>query len=335
MHPDRIKPLPSVQTNVIEDDEGKESTNFQHKVHMYSSGPRIIPPEVLVPLPRVQNVQSLRVDKRGPSSNLISRGKKTFMPLYALKSQFQKNHEANAVTHQISGVAQEYSHLIKGQEIKIWKRSFANELGQLAQGIQGVKGTNTVIFILKYQVPKDKKVTYGKIVFKVKPEKEENDPTRLTVGGNLLDFTGNLSDPTVSVTTAKCVFKSVVSTPGAMFLLADIKHFYLNNILPDPEFMRIPLKIIPQEIIDAYKLTAPVDNHGCIYMCIKKGVYDLKQAGIIANQELVKHMAPFVYHPVQHTPGLWVHDSIKTIFSLVVGNFYVQYCSTENADIFF
>ena len=98
--------------------------------------------------------------------------------------------------------------------------------------------------------------------------------------------------------------------------------------------MRIPLKKIPQEIIDAYNLTALVDNQGWIYMLIKKGMYVLKKAGIITNQELVKHMAPFGYHPVQHTPGLWVHDNINTIFCLVVDNFCVQYFSTKNANHF-
>ena len=125
----------------------------------------------------------------------------------------------------------------------------------------------------------------------------------------------------------------MVSTPGARCLLANIKHLYLNNILPEPEFMWIPLKTIPQEIIDAYKLTALVDNQGWIHMRIKKGIYGLKQAGIIANQELVKYMAPFGYHPVQHTPGLWVHDSRK-FFSLVIGDLCVQYFSTEDYDHF-
>ena len=69
-------------------------------------------------------------------------------------------------------------------------------------------------------------------------------------------------------------------------------------------------------------------------MFIKKGMYCLKQASIIANQELVKHMAPFGYHPVKHTPGLWVHNSRKTLFSLVVDDFCVQYSSTEDADHF-
>ena len=98
--------------------------------------------------------------------------------------------------------------------------------------------------------------------------------------------------------------------------------------------MRIPLKIIPQEIIDAYNITELIDDQGWIYMRIEKGMYGLKKAGIISNQELVKHMAPFGYHPVQQTPGLWVHDNKKTIFSLVVDDFSVQYSSTENSEHF-
>ena len=83
-------------------------------------------------------------------------------------------------------------------------------MGQIYQGIREVKGTNTVMFIPKSTVPKDKKVTYGKIVCETKPEKEEKERTRLTVGGNLLNFTVNIRSPTAFVTTAKYVFNSVV-----------------------------------------------------------------------------------------------------------------------------
>ena len=41
---------------------------------------------------------------------------------------------------------------------------------------------------------------------------------------------------------------------------------YLNIILQDPKFMRIPLKIIPQEIIDTYDIKALVVDQGWIYM---------------------------------------------------------------------
>ena len=130
--------------------EGKEPTNYQHKVHIFPSGPHIIPPEVPIPLTRVNTAQPPRLDKGGPISNLISRGNKNPPPRYALTAQFQKTCEADSVTNQIYGVAQEYRYLIKSPESKIWERSFANKLGHLAQGIRDFKGTNTIIFIPKF-----------------------------------------------------------------------------------------------------------------------------------------------------------------------------------------
>ena len=69
-------------------------------------------------------------------------------------------------------------------------------------------------------------------------------------------------------------------------------------------------------------------------MSIEKGVCGLKQYRFIANQELEKNMPAFGYHPVKHTRGLWVHDSKKTLFSLVVEDLCVQYFSTEDSDYF-
>ena len=97
-------------------------------------------------------------------------------------------------------------------------------------------------------------MTYGRLVCDIKEHKSKTHQIRLTVGGNLLDFPGLLSTPTATVTTAKCLFNSVISTPGAKCLVADVNHFYLNNDLPDPEYMNLHLHIIPQEIIDEYAL---------------------------------------------------------------------------------
>ena len=57
-----------------------------------------------------------------------SKGKKNPLPLYALTAKSPKTHEANAAAHKISGVTQEYMHLIKGPERKIWERDFVKEL---------------------------------------------------------------------------------------------------------------------------------------------------------------------------------------------------------------
>ena len=62
----------------------------------------------------------------------------------------------------------EYRHLIKSPTHKdTWTRSFANELGRLAQGVaQREKGTNTTLFRSYAQISTDRRkdVTYGRIV---------------------------------------------------------------------------------------------------------------------------------------------------------------------------
>ena len=66
--------------------------------------------------------------------------------------------EAKSVTHPITGQSQEYHHLIRGDKKEIWRKSFANELGKLAQGVGNrIDGTNTIFFEKKYAVPKGKK----------------------------------------------------------------------------------------------------------------------------------------------------------------------------------
>ena len=75
----------------------------------------------------------------------------------------------------------------------MWKKSLANEFGRLAQGVSNrIDGTSTMYFIPKEEVPfTTKKVTYPKIVCNIRPNKADTHRTRITVGGNLLDYAGN------------------------------------------------------------------------------------------------------------------------------------------------
>ena len=101
-------------------------------------------------------------------------------------------------------------------------------------------------FIPNEEVPfKTKKTTYQKIVCNIRPNKAETHRTRITVGRNLLDYAGTLITPTVTITTSKCLFNSVVSTPVKM-CLGQYSFFYLNNALPDPEYMKFHIATIPQ-----------------------------------------------------------------------------------------
>jgi hypothetical protein len=88
--------------------------------------------------------------------------------------------------------------------------------------------------------------------------------------------------------------------------------------------MRLPISILPEEIIEKYHLTRLAVD-GWVYLEIRKGMYGLKQAGILANQLLQKRLKPFEYHQSRHAPGLWLHTTKPTAFSLVVEYFAIKY----------
>ena len=85
----------------------------------------------------------------------------------------------------------EYRHLIGDPKYReIWVQAYVNELGRLAQGMEGrVKGTKTIFFIPKEDLPAErwKYVTYGRIVVKYRPKESNSDRVRLTVGGDCIN----------------------------------------------------------------------------------------------------------------------------------------------------
>jgi hypothetical protein len=240
---------------------------------------------------------------------------------------------ANAVTDPITGKQLEYRQLIANPDTKaVWLRSSANEFGRLAQGVGGrVKGTDTISFIHHHEVPRDKTVTYARFVCSERPNKSEVQRTRLTVGGNLIDYAHSTSTPTSDMTTFKCLTNAICSDRDSKALILDVKNFYLNTPMKEPEFMRIHISLIPQEIIDEYNLMDYVYND-YVYIKISKGMYGLPQAGILANQLLETRLRPHGYFQCRHTPGLWKHQTRKTMFTLVVDDFGVKYSSRNDAD---
>ena len=71
-------------------------------------------------------------------------------------------------------------------------------------------GTNTDILIPKEKVPEGRTVTYGRIVAEIRPQKAETHRTRLTVGGNLINFPGDVTKHTANLITNKLILNSVL-----------------------------------------------------------------------------------------------------------------------------
>jgi len=93
--------------------------------------------------------------------------------------------------------------------------------------------------------------------------------------------------------------------------------------------MKINFKCFPPDIIDKYNLNSIVHN-GYIYCKIKKGMYSLKQAALLAYNYLVEKLAPHGYRPIPHTIGMWKHDTKPISFCLCVDDFGVKYSNKND-----
>jgi hypothetical protein len=204
---------------------------------------------------------------------------------------------ANSVINEDTGASLQYRQLIKDDStFHVWNKAAANEFGRLAQGVGNrIEGSNTIFFIPWQAVPKGKIITYGRFAMDISPNKSEIHRVRLTVGGILIQYTGDVSTRSADLTTSKCLWDSTISTEGARYMYLDVKKFYLGTRMDSFEYMRIPVKLIPQEIIEQYNLL-PLVSYVHIYIEVQKGMYGLPQAGILANQLIARRLAIHGYH---------------------------------------
>ena len=168
---------------VISQDEDKDPAqtcyNLRSRAHIINLliNPSLIP-AIYVTQPTTQYARGLAAANQA-------------LQIYTLACTMQENFPtknfACAILNEETGRTLEFRHLIKLENYcKIWMNSFANKLGRLAQGIRDIPGTNTIDFIPFTAVPEDIVVMYGRIVCTFSPQKNEQNRTRLTVGGNLL-----------------------------------------------------------------------------------------------------------------------------------------------------
>jgi hypothetical protein len=245
---------------------------------------------------------------------------------YLVATEHARQSHVNSVIDELTGQALKYRHLSKGPNAELWRQALANDLGRLAQGV-GTRmptGTNTIFFIKRHLVPIGRKITYGRLVSSIRPTKDEVHRVRVTVGGDRLDYPGITTTQCASLTTTKCLLNSTLSTPDAKFMVLDIKNVYYGTPMDRYEYMKLPIALIPDEIIQQYTLL-DIAHDGYVYIKIRKGMPGLKQAGRIASDRLTAHLAKSGYAPVARTPSLWKHATLPIMFSLVVDDFGVKY----------
>jgi hypothetical protein len=234
-------------------------------------------------------------------------------------NHWSQQHQSNAVIHPTTGKEMEYMALMKDPHLQpLWQWGFGNECGRLFQGIRDIPGTDTCFLIKLNNIPKDRKITYGKIVCNYK-------------GGDRLDYSGDVATSTADITTFKILINITLSTEDDAMMMMDIKNYYLGTPLPWFEYMQMLLSRFPEEIVQKYNLHALAVD-GWVYIEIRKGMYGLKQAGLLVNQLLQTCLAPFGYYPARHTPGIWLHKTRPISFTLVVDDFALKYVGKQHAE---
>ena len=140
----------------------------------------------------------------------------------------------------------------------------------MAQGDNktGTKGKQC-IFVMSHDeianIPKDRVVTYARIVVNFRPQKSDPNRVRMTAGGNLIKCPGDLTTRTADLTTSKLLWNSVLSTEGAKFMGLDVGNFYLETPMERYEYMKMPIALFPKHTIEQYNLNKNAKN-GFVYL---------------------------------------------------------------------
>ena len=136
------------------------------------------------------------------------------------------------------------------------------------------------------------------------------------MGGEKLTANQDTALPAASLTETKNLVNSTISDAhkGAKFMASDLKDFFLATPMDGNEYMKTHIKNIPQDIIDMYNLQNLVTSGGYVYIRIKKRMYGLKQAGVLAYNNLFNNLREHGYVTIPQTVGLWKHKTLPTTF---------------------
>ena len=87
------------------------------------------------------------------------------------------------------------------------------------------------------------------------------------------------------------------------------------------EYIRIHSKYFPLDIRDRYEIEGLIAADRYIYIKIIKGMYGLKEAAIIAYNQLISQMEPYGYYLVPFTTG---PDFLAYVWMILEYNIFLK-----------
>jgi hypothetical protein len=188
--------------------------------------PRVVTPRTLrQPPPRVPT-GSRQLSPRNLSQDDFCGMDTAHMAIALGNNHWSQRHHVNAVIHPVTGKEMEYSALMKdpvsnhfGPKVLATNADACSKEFKTFQEPIHVSSSNWK------NIPTDRKITYGKIVCDYKAHKKEKERVQLTVGGDRLDYSGDVATSTADITTFKILINSTLSTEDAAMMMMDIKNY--------------------------------------------------------------------------------------------------------------
>ena len=100
-----------------------------------------------------------------------------------------------------------------------------------------------------------------------------------------------------------------------------------------PEYIRITRKQLPDETMVEFQLDQYLDKD-VVYFEVNKGMYGLKQAGLLANERIVKLLAEHDYIQSKYVPCLFRSKDKRTSFCLVVDDLLIKAKPAEREKLY-
>ncbi len=153
-----------------------------------------------------------------------------------------------------------------------------------------------------------KNFTYGDPVVDYRPQMEKPNRIQITARGDLMTHESSPSVRTADLDRAKLHWNSVISTPWAQYMCLDINLFYLTAHLEYFKYMWMLLVLFPGWIQEQYNIKL-LAYKGYVHLEMRRAVWGLPQAGILANKKLQCKFALFGCFRHVNIPGCMVHES--------------------------
>jgi hypothetical protein len=146
--------------------------------------------------------------------------------------------------------------------------------------------------------------------------------------GSDLTQDGPVSAETADIDVVKAHWHACLAR-GWLRATADLTAFYVGSPMQKEEWMAVRLDQLPAEVA-ADASVRSLARGGRLLVRVDKGIYGLPQAGRLARDRLVAHLAKAGYSEAPHVPSLFSHTDGRILFVLTVDDFDIAYERDED-----